>query len=140
MAEYNQRELGDQLQLTNESHPSAGHAHSNIEEAKQQITECPTWTETMDDGTKVTFTAKPATFPNIADETVAFRIEVVFTGTSGGQTYEVHGDGLAVGARVGQNIVGVFHMALGFNTHPELDTAKTESIARKAVARFKRTA
>jgi hypothetical protein len=140
MADYNQGQLGDQLQLDNESHPSASHAHLNIQEAKQQIKDCPTWTQTQDDGTKITFTAKPASFANIADETAAFRIEVVFSGTSGGQSYEVHGDGLAVGARVGQNIVGVFHMALGFNTHPELDTAKTGSIARKAVAKFKRTA
>ncbi len=140
-ADYNQGQLGDQLQLTNESHPSPAHAAANIKEAKDQIKSCPTWSETNDDGSKVTFTAKEAPFPNIADETAAFRIEFVVSGAgTGGQAFEVHGDGLAVGARLGPNIVGVFHMAIGINMHPELDTAETESIAREAVAKFKRTA
>jgi hypothetical protein len=134
--QFNQGQIGDQLQLGNESYATAANATASIKEAREQIRSCPTWTETQDDGTEVTFTAKEQPFPNIADETVAFRIEVVFKG----EGFEVHGDGLAVGARLGQNIVGVFHMALGINTHPELDTSETGSIARKAVAKFKRTA
>ena len=139
--EYNQGQIGDQLQLTNESHPSAAHAAANINEAKQQVKDCPTWSETQDDGTKVTFKAEEVSFPNIADETVAIHLEVIFSGSGpGGEPFEVHGDGLAVGARLGQNIVGLVHMALGINTHPQVDRSETESIARKAVAKFKRTA
>jgi hypothetical protein len=139
--EYNQGQIGDQLHLTNESHPSAAHAAANIKEAKDQVKKCPTWSETQDDGTKVTFKAEEVPFPNIADETVAIHIEVVFSGSGpNGEPFEVHGDGLAVGARLGQNIVGLVHMAFGINTHPQVDRSETESIARKAVAKFKRTA
>lgn len=135
---YSKGQIGDQLGLHNESYTSANQAHLSIEESKSDIKSCPTWTHTEDDGTKITFTAKQVPFPNLGDETVAFRI--TFTGTSpqGGPAFKINGDGLVVLVRLGQNIVGVFHMSIALNSEPELDTAETESITRKAVDKFKR--
>jgi hypothetical protein len=137
---YTKGQMGDQLALHNESYVSANQAHLSIEEARKEMKACPTWSQTEDDGSKITISGKEQSFPNIADETAAFRIKFTGTPAEGGGAFKVNGDGLLVVARLGQDLVGVFHMAIAVNREPQLDTAETESIAREAVAKFKRTA
>jgi hypothetical protein len=106
-----------------------------MKDARDQVATCPTWTVPEDDGTKLTFRVTQLSTPKVADETMGFGIHMDITAPDG---RTAQAKGFALGARIGQNLVGHVHMAVGFNGTPSIDPAESEAILRKAVQKFKR--
>ena len=137
-AEFEKKDTFEFLSLSSESYRSVASAKASMQEARDQIARCPSWTATDDDGTKYTFHVQESSFTKVGDEVLGFAIHMVMESDANGTPFTAEAEGFAVGARIGQNAVGHFHMAIGFGSAPSMDKAETEAILKKAVEKFER--
>ena len=110
-------------------------ATAAFDQVEQAVQNCRQWDVTADD-TVTTFTLTGAPFPNLADETLAVKVNGEFT-VSGEAAKGAPTDGFVTGdtviVRHQGTIVVIRHFAIGLGTQPDLATGETEPIARRAV-------
>jgi hypothetical protein len=131
-ASFQKSELGDQLFTGLAGFSSGEAASSSAKKVNDIFTSCGTWSEDDPDGTHYEYRAEPVSFPTLGDETFAFRLTINVTGTSDGIPISAQGAGNVITIRRAANLEVVLHLALGLLGPANLDSAETETIARKA--------
>jgi hypothetical protein len=131
-ASFQKSELGDQLFTGLASFASGEAASASAKKVNDIFTSCGTWSEDDPDGTHYEYRAEPVSFPTLGEETFAFRLTINVTGSSDGTPISAQGAGNVITIRRGANLEVLLHLALGLLGPANLDSAETETIARKA--------
>ncbi|HEX2052631.1 MAG TPA: hypothetical protein VHJ78_02750 [Actinomycetota bacterium] len=122
---------------------SVEQATAAFDRVEQAVQNCKEWDVEADD-TVTTFTLAPAPFPNLADETVAVKVNGEFTvsgeAADGGPPTDGFVTGDTVAVRQQSTIIVIRHFAIGLGTRPTLATAETEPISRRAVEKVMQAA
>lgn len=129
---FQKGELEDQLMVSVSAFDNAGDAEAALQEFRTQLQNCREWEDTDDEGTHFAWALSPLSFPNLGEETVAFRVSADITGNEEGFeiTASMVGDMIVV--RRVNAVSGVFHFGLGLFGPAEIDSEQTETFARKA--------
>jgi hypothetical protein len=117
------------------SYASVEEATAAFDQLEQLVESCKEW-DVEEEGTVSRYRLSPTSFPTLTDETLAVRVDGDFTvPPSGGITRSVDGRVVAdtVMARYQGVIVVIRHFAIGLREAPQLNSAETEPIARRAV-------
>lgn len=130
-AQFSKDEMTNRVVETVVSYENAEQATDAFDKVQQTIGTCKEW-DVDEAGTVTRFTLSGASFPNVAEQTVAARITGEFT-ASGVRGF-VTGD--TVIARQQNFIVVLRHFSIGVGTQPSFNAADTEPIARSAVQKM----
>ena len=127
-AQFSKDEMTNRVVETVVSYENAEQATEAFDKVQQTIGTCKEW-DVDEAGTVTRFKLSGASFPNVAEQTVAARITGEFT-NSGVQGFVI---GDTVIARQQNFVVVVRHFSIGVGAQPSFNAADTEPIVRSAV-------